>query len=497
MSWGLSSTTDVATSVLPFKTAKPVTSTSVTASAGAGSLGYGRRSQAGIGERTAVADAESDSAGGYVSQVRQEYDMSLATSLQGAAANRQYYQVLHQRYVELQGAFGTDGRNNLGDATAALADNFQSLAAAPDSLSARADLLSGASRLCNEFNQTYRTLSTRRDAISANNPGGNGTLNTQIGEVNRVLSQIAVLNDRIEAQERRSLPTQELRDERDGLGNELGNYINITLSENSNGRYSVELNLADGSTTLIDGGAAVSEAPATLRVNSVETPAGSGFYRPVITSSAEPDMALELMPESGSIAALLDARDYIASRLDDLYQHATLLANRINSLQMQGFDLSGAGPLKADGSVNADFVAKIFDIPGAQPSGGTVISVYSGIARDARKIAAAAVPNLKNDGRNAALASEQLKTADSPDGMSPIESSAAIGMEIAGDVEESKYQLDYANSVMKMFQDAVADRNAVRVDSDMESMLELQRAYQSAAKFMNVIDRMMGMVVNL
>ena len=497
MSWGLSSTTDVATSVLPFKTAKPVTSTSVTASAGAGSLGYGRRSQAGTGERTAVATADADSAGSYVSQVRQEYDMSLATSLQGAAANQQYYQVLHQRYVELQGAFGTDGRDNPGDAAAALADSYKTLAAAPDSLSARAELLSGASRLCNEFNQTYRTLAARRDAIGANNPGGNGMLDAQVDEVNRTLTQIAALNDRIEAQERRSLPTQELRDERDGLGNELGKYVNVSLSENSNGKYSVELNLADGSATLIDGAAAGSEPPVTLRVNSVETPAGSGFYTPVVATSADPAVALELMPESGSIAALLDARDYIASRLDDLYRHATLLAKRINSLQAQGYDLSGAGQLKADGSVNADFVAKVFDTAGAQPAGGSVISVYSGLARDARKIAAAAVPNVKSDGRNAAAASEQLNAAESPDGLSPVESSAAIGTEIAKDVEESKYQLDYATCVMKMFQDAVADRNAVQVGSDMESMLELQRAYQSAAKFMNVIDRMMGMVVNL
>lgn len=431
--------------------------------------------------------------GVYVSRVQREYDLSLETTMQNAVSDNSYYDTYQQRLSEMESVIGPDGTNYLSNALNTLAAAYQDVATSPEDISSRSSLLSDASTLCSEFNQEYSNLATLRDAICSNDSSGSGYLSIQVDEVNRILTEITNLNTNIHAVEDNDFVGQKalsLRDERDQLMKELSKYASVSFSEDSDtNQYSVSLNLNGSSVTLIDGTQVPQTPPVTMVLSTVEAPAG--FFTPQLALSSDPTTPIDLAPETGSLQGLMDSREYICEQMTALYDFATELATQINTIQNGGYDLNG------NNNTSPSFVASIFDTVASQPASGSIISVTAAMVGKPRLIAASSAAGQNGDGSNAAAVWNKLNQSGFYNGKSLIDSADTMLSDIALSTSQASSQADSTAVVVKMYEDAVAQRSAVSSDEEMVNMLELQRVYQASAKLLSVLNDMLGTIINM
>ncbi len=491
MSWGLSSAMNVATSSMLAKQKQlSIVSTNV---ANVDNQYYHRRS-ANLESIDLAGGGTYGGTGVYLAAVYRSYDASLESSLKTALSNNAYQDEYLSRLTELESLLGPNGTNYLADSLSTFAAGLQEVANNPTSITARSALLSYGRALSSEFDQEYSNMVALRDAIASNDASGSGHLATQVSEVNTLLDQIVALNKSILTLEENDFTNQsalDLRDQRDQLVKELAVYIDVNVSEEANGQYTVELNVESGAApVLIDGTVTPQPDASHLAIAMAENPAGSGFYEPSISVVA-PDgttTAVTLNADSGSIRALLDGREYICDQMTNLYEFASALAAQINTLQNDAgsYDLN-------NNSAQGNF----FYCPATQPTSGSILSLASYIDGNPRLIAAADAAGQDGNGNIATAMFELLNT----DGLYKSESlmsySDRILSNVAQEVSEAKTLSETTANVVIMFQSAVNERSAVSMDEEMVSMLELQRAYQASAKMITTIDEMVQTVLNM
>ena len=62
---------------------------------------------------------------------------------------------------------------------------------------------------------------------------------------------------------------------------------------------------------------------------------------------------------------------------------------------------------------------------------------------------------------------------------------------MALDAVSNNHSLEVADASVTMYREAVRDASGVSIDEEMVNMLQLQRSYQAAARFVNAVDEML------
>jgi len=425
--------------------------------------------------------------GVYISEISRKYSSSLEASLRNANSTYSYADTYHEQISEVESVLGPDGTNYLSEKMMDFSSALQDVVSDPTSISNRSSLLSAADSLSNEFNSEYSNLEDLRNTIASNDSTGSGLLATQVSEVNSLLQQLAEVNKSIYSVEQNNITGQQaldLRDQRDSITKEISEYINITITEEDSGQYTLELNLDDGSTvTLVDGSIIPQPAAESLEISMVENPAG--FYTPQIVLSSAPGTGLDLS-SSGSIRALQDSRSYISDQMTNLYNYAQTLATQINSIQNSatGYDL--------DGNNNA---GDLFVVSASQPASGNIVTVNSSLT--ARQIAVSDSANQSANGDNGQAMWEALDQANVINGESLLEYSERILSDVATEASLSEDDAVTAGYIVDMYESAVQEISSVSMDEEMVSMLEVQRAFQAASKVITTVDKLVEMVIQL
>ena len=405
--------------------------------------------------------------GTHVERVVRHFDAALENNLQTALEQQSYFEDYHKYIQTLEQVVAQDGDSPLADSMTLFANSLQDLANDPDSETVRRSVLANAERLADTFNQQHLMMTNVRDQIASSDTIG--VLPEKVNDFNALAAELAQLNDLIvntEATMIRNQQAIDFRDQRDQVVKEMAKLANVSFSEQADGSYT--LTVGDSSPiTMVTGGTVNDTITHTLTAGPPPTPTITWVTAGTGLNSA-----------TGALDGLKDAYDFIQSRITDLETYATAFATAMNTQHALGFDLSGT----AGGN--------LFD---ASTAGAMTVQIT-----DPDDLAASDNATNTGDGDNALAMHTALHTANATIGNNTLRNHADRLVDVVA-IEKNRTEtlLESSEASVDMFKSLIAEKTGVSVDEEMVDMLETQRAFQGAAKFIRAVDELVQTVINI
>jgi len=231
-----------------------------------------------------------------------------------------YYQVKAQNYDEIEAILDDSEDLGIQNAMNKFISALENLDSTASNDSVRANVRDSGKNLVKMMDDSVSQL---RNLINEDV----NDLELYVGKVNELTGQIADLNKQIVKTEGRGGIANDLRDSRDLLVDELGSYINISISERENGAYAITSN---GSTLVYEH---VSVKLQTERmVNSVY---GADDLRITIEGTN-----ITYSPTNGKLKGYQDGIEECKNYMDKLSQMAAYLLTEFNTLHNSGYGLN-------------------------------------------------------------------------------------------------------------------------------------------------------------
>ena len=414
-----------------------------------------------------------------VGEIQRAYDNFLQVQLTNENATNGWSSTVlasMKRAEQLFNEFTTDG---LGKSMQDFFHAWQDLTANPQGQPERQAILARSQQMVDQFHRVNTYLNDiRREA--------NQSLEGLTADVNDKLQQLASLNGQIRQIEIQSGRANELRDKRDLLLRDLSEKVGITSMEQSDGTISVSLSLGQ---PLVMGTDA-----ATL---SLEPDAAkAGFYK-IFATAPGGKTAVDITSivggtnnGQGEMGGTLQVRDTLVNTfISDLDELAFTLATEINTLHASGFGLTG--------STGKNFFSITATADGASGLGGIEVNITN-----TNDIAAAnADPALGGTGNN----KNATAIASLYDTILPL-SSGNMTMEgfynsLVGKVGVAVQNADRAQNlsegVIKQLDNLRESNSGVSLDEELASLIKYQKAFEGAAKLVNVGNEMMDTILGL
>lgn len=203
-------------------------------------------------------------------------------------------------------------------------DSVNEVANDPTSIPARQVMLTQADILANRFNTLSEQLSGFKDQVNLN-------LEQNVKDINNLTKGIAEVNQAIlEASSSKSIPPNDLLDQRDQLINELSSLVSVSTIKESDG--SVNVFIGSGQAVVV-GKTDVSLSIVPNASDPTQNEIGYGPNQIMISNQLS----------GGSIGGLLTVRnDVISAAESDMDALAASVTNVMNEQHQKGVTLSGA-----------------------------------------------------------------------------------------------------------------------------------------------------------
>lgn len=237
--------------------------------------------------------------------------------------------------------------SNEGSSISTGLDNFfaalSEATGTPESIVLRQQILLEAEQLSQRFNTLNGNIQIQIEAL-------HGQREAMVVEINGLLDNIAELNRRIVALESTGRDTATLRDHRDVLIKELSGYASIRNHETPDGAYSVSL--ANGQPLVLGSTAG--------RLTVQQTMSGEQVINLDFASTSFP---LDPSGLGGSFGGLYDSEyGLLRPMQENLHAIAERLAQEVNDLLAQGYDLNGNNPGKPLFIYNPDSITSMLQL---------------------------------------------------------------------------------------------------------------------------------------
>ena len=341
---------------------------------------------------------------------------------------------------------------------------YGALALNPTSSSARQQVITEAQSLSSAFGDLSSQLQTARGAA-------NQELRDSLQEINALAAELAHLNTAIAGAAPGAL--ESLRDRQTVLLSSLTALADIDVIQGDDGAVNVAI--GNGRALVVGGNIYELTASAT-------PPLG---FAAILTDGADVTTDITAEISGGRIGGLLRMRDtMVPAYLQQLDQLAHGIVADVNTLTTGGFDLDG----------NAG--QALFNPIGAVAGAAGLVSVNGAVAANVRLIVASGAPAAGNNDVARAIAA--LQDVPVTGGSAPpadawgdlvyrVATDARSAREIANGTDEVIHQLS-------MLRDQIS---GVSVDEEAAMLMRFQRSYEANAKFFQVADRALEMLMNL
>lgn len=363
----------------------------------------------------------------------------------------------------LEAGLGQPGAS-LDEAMSRFYNTYGTLAQNPTSNVARQQVIVEGQALARAFNEMADRLQTaRRDA--------DVELRAGVAQINALAGQIADINAALaEAGPNNSAG---LQDQMAAALTSLSELVDINVIQRADGLFDVTIG---SGRTLVLGGQ-------TYDLSLVSQPP-DGFAS-ITTDGADTTIDLTAEITGGKIAGLLQVRDVLApdyqSQLDQL---AYSMATDLNAVVTSGFDLTGAA------GVN------FFDPPAGVAGAARLLSVNAAVAADTNLVVAAGTTAAGNNEIAKAVAALQ----DQPMGggqARPIDAWSNLVSAVATDsrsAQQARASHEQVSQQLKNLRDQIS---GVSIDEEAAMLLRFQRAYEANAKFFQIADETLGILMRL
>ncbi|MFT3743024.1 MAG: flagellar hook-associated protein FlgK [Pyrinomonadaceae bacterium] len=338
---------------------------------------------------------------------------------------------------------------------------FRDLEANPNSVALRSLVGQRGAALANAFHTTSQRLDDIRKTTDQQ-------LRSTVDQANSLSTQIADLNDKIRSVEATGVEASSFRDQRDVAVNKLAELTGARSTDNNDGTISM---------TLPDGRALVlGDTSSKLEVTDTP-PLGLA----AITLDGQPAVFTD-----GSIAGYQNAITEVTKQLGDLDSLAAAVVSRVNTLHTSGTDL--------DGNAGVNFFN---DTPAVTAAN---ISVNAAITGNPRLIVASPVTQPGQTGTIAGQIANLLTDQNTTAGTRTGSISSIFGSMISDAGERVATADNNLQTQAAILSQATAQRDAVSgvsLDEEAINLLQYQKAFEAASRFIKIADEMTQMILSL
>jgi len=313
--------------------------------------------------------------------------------------------------------------------------------------------IGAAQKLAATFNSLDSQFNQVHDALNA-------SLSDNVDSANKLLTDIAGLNQQITTAEFNGGSANNLRDAREQDLENLSQLTSVTTSTGTNGAVNVTV----GGQSLVAGNSVV---------DTLQTWDAGGNTLYVRTTAG----GLNLGLTGGSMKGTIDARDgTLATMQNSVNTLAGTLITQVNTIHNSGYNASG-------GSGNTFFTG----------ANAATIGVNSALVNNASLLQISGSSTLSGD-TSLALQISQLATA----------SQSALGNQtftgsynatvagLGGALSNANSQVADQTTVNSMLATQRGSVSGVNVDEEMTNMMMFQRAYEASAQLVTTVNTLMG-----
>lgn len=365
-------------------------------------------------------------------------------------------------FAVIEGAFGNASEGGVGQALTSFFNSFRDLEANPTSVPLRTSVVARAVDLANAFHLTRSRLqSVYRDAqVEA------GAL---VEEVNRLAAQVAELNRQISIAAKTGNISSALEDQRGEIVKRLTELVGVNAVENPGG--DVTLTFSDGRALVLNDRA--------FAMNMISVANGV----PIITLDGQPISA-----DSGRIGGLLNAVSAVDGHIVALDGLAAAVAARVNQLHTSGEDL--------DGNAGVTF----FVSSNGGPIDAATLSVNPALTASPRRVVAAATGAGNGDATVARAIANLISDSNQTVGSRSGSFTSIFSSIVADAGDQLRVAEDGLAAQQSIVAQVVAQRESVSgvsLDEEAINLMQYQRAYEAAARFLKVADEMTQTLIAL
>jgi flagellar hook-associated protein 1 len=365
-----------------------------------------------------------------------------------------------ESYEIVEIAFGEPSEQSLGSVFDRFWNSIHSLAAPdPSDSGLRTQVVSEATLLSDSFNRIDNQLFELQKSL-------NQDIKLFVNEVNQLIDQISSINSAIVATEAVA-DANDLNDERTMLVTELNKLIKVNAVVNERGSMTVAL-----------GGSVLVSDKTSEHIDLKARTDGSGFYDVVLGESKMPAAI-----ENGKLKGLLDSRDVIIkSYMDEIDTMAGALITSFNAIHQSGYD--------SYGTAGRDFF---------KGSDAGDIRVSDELIYDGGKFAASSSKTgLDGNGQNALdMARLRESKTVSNNSLSLEDFYQNVVSTLGIKTQESSNIVDTQSALVRHIKTKIESVSGVSLDEEMSEMLKIQHAYTAAAKYVQTINEILDVLMNL
>ena len=404
-----------------------------------------------------------------VTEIRQIRDRALDERVRRHTQDFARSDAQSNRLRELEALFGDLAGAGITDTISAFWDAWQDLTTSPESESARITAIGRGESLAIELKRLNGELHQMHENINAE-------IRDNVNQINELFDSVAALNHEIVSIEADGIQqANDARDRRERQLAELSELINVRTIEEESGAVRV----------LIGGIAAVNgQEVAKLQMNAISA-SSPGVANPIADASILQIFSAggtEAPITSGELAGLIEVRDTqlpeVITRFDQL---ARGIIEEVNALHRTGYGL--------DRTTGLDFFTGN-DI--------TSISVNPLLKSDANKLAVSGAPDAQGDNQ-VALAIAQLRHAKLfSDGQETAEEFNNTTISLVGaHLQRAQREADNHDLVVQQLTSMQESLSGVSIDEELSHMIQFQRAYEAAARYVTTVDQLLETLVNM
>jgi flagellar hook-associated protein 1 FlgK len=257
-----------------------------------------------------------------VEGVRRIQDEFILNNLRSQTARGESYAAVDSALSEVESILGSIDNDHLGDALTRFFGAWNALAQPTITDSLKENVVTSAVSLVTDLHSIDESLTALETNIES-------SIQLEIGNLNRLLTQVADLNRQIMSAEAGGQEANDLRDQRDLMITQVSSIAEVSTYEREDGTKDV----------ILAGRTMVARDSVTLFESAYEKSA-DGYRMTIVTNGTKQAVRLSL----GKLEGLMTSRDVhitnVRAQLDGV---ARKLIEDVNALHTQGRTLSGSG----------------------------------------------------------------------------------------------------------------------------------------------------------
>ncbi len=348
-------------------------------------------------------------------------------------------------------------------------NGFRELSNNPESTTSRTMVKEAGEALVNDFKRVNTQLTGIQKDVDER-------VKNETDEVNKMVREIATLNEKIAEVETQGIPANDQRDRRDLLLKKMNEKIDIHYAEGNNGIVTVS---TAGNAILVSGFDSyelqTGRNPVTDRVDV--------YFKP---NDSTPPFRITDRIKGGTIGGALSVRDQVIPDFKGkMDQMAFRLADMVNRAHVEGFDRAGRP------------AEQFFILPQGPEGASENLAMNENILNDVSKIAAGARQGAVGDNTVANVIS-QLQYKEIMDDGSTVDDfyNSEVGR-IGVLAQRAVKSRESQTNILGQLNNIRESISGVSLDEETTNMIEFQRAFDASARVIKTADEMFDTVLNL